>query len=339
MNPHSILKPLVPFLDEIMETFYDEMLSHHQISVFFDGEEHIQRLIAKQKQNFIDSLDDDPDELKNRYVKLGSLHYDLRVPSADFLKSTELWKSSFVQCVVKTSGNEQLTSGNIQLIVAIDDYFKLVDTYMAEGYLSKQLEMDKKDIQKLIQRYEGNNELQSSEALSHLQWLFQILEAIGKRDLSLAPELDADKCNVHNIFDSFPRDIEPVFSKDHYDDLHHRLHIDAKSLFYFIEKNNYPEVLSLYSNLLSVYKITLITIGNFNLAQTISHLKNNLEKADKEIATLRGIIPICSYCHSIRNEDGVWDQLEKYVTEHSEAKFSHGICNKCLPKAKDEMGI
>lgn len=90
MGNHFKLKQLIPFLDETMETFYDEMLSHHQISVFFENKDHIHRLIEKQKKNFIDSLSDTPEQMKNHFLDLDSLHYKLRVTSAGFLKDTEL---------------------------------------------------------------------------------------------------------------------------------------------------------------------------------------------------------------------------------------------------------
>lgn len=51
--------------------------------------------------------------------------------------------------------------------------------------------------------------------------------------------------------------------------------------------------------------------------------------AKEEIVTLRGILPICMYCKEIRDEAGYWNQLEKYISEHSGAEFSHGICEKC----------
>jgi hypothetical protein len=44
---------------------------------------------------------------------------------------------------------------------------------------------------------------------------------------------------------------------------------------------------------------------------------------------LQGILPICSHCHRIRNDRETWDLLEKYITEHSEARFSHGVCPDC----------
>ena len=55
-----------------------------------------------------------------------------------------------------------------------------------------------------------------------------------------------------------------------------------------------------------------------------------LERALKEVKTLRGIVPICSFCKKIRNDKGYWDQVEVYVKEHTEADFSHGICPACM---------
>lgn len=51
-----------------------------------------------------------------------------------------------------------------------------------------------------------------------------------------------------------------------------------------------------------------------------------------EISQLRGLLPICSYCHNIRNDDDSWQQLEAYISAHSEAEFSHGICPTCCEK-------
>jgi DNA-binding response OmpR family regulator len=60
-------------------------------------------------------------------------------------------------------------------------------------------------------------------------------------------------------------------------------------------------------------------------------------KALDEVKTLRGIIPICAYCHQIRDDEGEWKRLENYILEHShdDAGFSHGVCPGCYKK---EMG-
>jgi YesN/AraC family two-component response regulator len=61
-------------------------------------------------------------------------------------------------------------------------------------------------------------------------------------------------------------------------------------------------------------------------------LITELQTALAEIKTLRGVLPICSYCKKIRDEKGAWTQLEWYIKEHSNAEFSHGLCQECAVK-------
>ena len=58
-----------------------------------------------------------------------------------------------------------------------------------------------------------------------------------------------------------------------------------------------------------------------------------LEKQLAEITTLRGILPICSTCKKIRDDQGYWKQLESYFHNHSGIDFSHGYCPECAAKA------
>jgi PAS domain S-box-containing protein len=57
-----------------------------------------------------------------------------------------------------------------------------------------------------------------------------------------------------------------------------------------------------------------------------------LEAALAHVKRLQGIIPICAHCHSVRRDPETWQQLEAYVSEHSQAQFSHGICPACLER-------
>lgn len=57
-----------------------------------------------------------------------------------------------------------------------------------------------------------------------------------------------------------------------------------------------------------------------------------LNKALQEVKTLSGFLPICASCKKIRDDKGYWYQIEAYISEHSEAEFSHGICPECAQK-------
>jgi phosphoserine phosphatase RsbU/P len=57
-----------------------------------------------------------------------------------------------------------------------------------------------------------------------------------------------------------------------------------------------------------------------------------LEEALSRVKMLQGLLPICSYCKKIRNDRNYWQQVEGYISDHSEAQFSHGICPDCYAR-------
>ena len=61
-------------------------------------------------------------------------------------------------------------------------------------------------------------------------------------------------------------------------------------------------------------------------------LIDELTAALAKVQTLKGLIPICSHCKKIRRDEGYWEQLETFFSEHAEVEFSHGICPDCLEK-------
>jgi hypothetical protein len=80
----------------------------------------------------------------------------------------------------------------------------------------------------------------------------------------------------------------------------------------------------------------------FGVVQDISERKRieterealilELKSAAEDIKTLSGILPICASCKKIRDDEGYWEQVEAYVSRHTDARFSHGICPDCMAK-------
>ncbi len=60
-------------------------------------------------------------------------------------------------------------------------------------------------------------------------------------------------------------------------------------------------------------------------------------KASARLHILEGILPICSYCKKIRDKNNDWQSVDSYVTDHSEAQFSHSVCPDCLRREYPEM--
>ena len=71
--------------------------------------------------------------------------------------------------------------------------------------------------------------------------------------------------------------------------------------------------------------------------EALEEERRRLQQALDEVKTLRGIVPICANCKKIRDDKGYWNQVEKYLSDHTEAKFSHGICPDCLEKLYPQL--
>ncbi len=68
------------------------------------------------------------------------------------------------------------------------------------------------------------------------------------------------------------------------------------------------------------------------LQNALAERVSELEEAILHVKTLQGLLPICSRCHKIRDDQEVWQNLERYIERHSEARLSHGYCPECLEK-------
>jgi hypothetical protein len=95
----------------------------------------------------------------------------------------------------------------------------------------------------------------------------------------------------------------------------------------------------LFTALLTIY---LLTTERYAIAlkESLSErdkLISELQDAIARIKTLRGFVPICSYCKKIRNDQNYWEHLEAYISERSEAEFTHSICPECAEKAMAEI--
>jgi hypothetical protein len=77
-------------------------------------------------------------------------------------------------------------------------------------------------------------------------------------------------------------------------------------------------------------ELAAIALQNSRYIERLDEKTASLEHAFAHIKTLRGLVPICSHCKKIRDDAGFWTKLESYLTEHTEARLSHGLCPECL---------
>lgn len=74
-----------------------------------------------------------------------------------------------------------------------------------------------------------------------------------------------------------------------------------------------------------------------DLRQRLADRVAELESALAKVQRLSGLLPICAYCHAIRDDSHYWHRVEQYVSEHADVTFSHGVCPACMERAQREM--
>ncbi len=108
-----------------------------------------------------------------------------------------------------------------------------------------------------------------------------------------------------------------------------------------------PEQKEHYLNLtLSIIDVFGLSIESAKRYQKIKDAENllrqekeKLEKALFEVKKLSGLLPICSHCKKIRDDEGYWNQIETYIQARSEAQFSHSICQDCAREHYPDLNI
>lgn len=89
----------------------------------------------------------------------------------------------------------------------------------------------------------------------------------------------------------------------------------------------------------AILDVTELRLNEDRLREALSRNEEamaELQDALQNVKTLSGLLPICAWCKNIRDDMGYWQQIEAYVSRHSEASFSHGICPHCAAKLKQE---
>ena len=122
----------------------------------------------------------------------------------------------------------------------------------------------------------------------------------------------------------------------------------------------YPKILHLiffllsFITLSSIYFIEkrereVLSLSNIALQREIDERKrteedrkiiiNKLKTALAEVKTLRGILPLCSFCKKIRDDKGYWEQVDVYIRKYSQADISHSICPECAKEHYHDLDI
>jgi CheY-like chemotaxis protein len=75
-----------------------------------------------------------------------------------------------------------------------------------------------------------------------------------------------------------------------------------------------------------------IFIELYKQKKELEHLVKELQDSLEKVKQLQGLVPICSNCKKIRNDEGYWGTVEQYISDHSDVVFSHTVCDDCMKK-------
>jgi hypothetical protein len=75
------------------------------------------------------------------------------------------------------------------------------------------------------------------------------------------------------------------------------------------------------------------------LQQELAAQVTALQAAVTKVTRLESLLPICSYCKSVRGDHDYWEAVDSYISEHTNIRFSHGICPDCFEKAAAELEV
>jgi K+-sensing histidine kinase KdpD len=114
--------------------------------------------------------------------------------------------------------------------------------------------------------------------------------------------------------------------------------LSALLAFFWIQQGtmSFPESLAIAIFVISCIMISGITEARRRAILQAKESNEELQEALDKVKQLSGLLPICASCKKIRDDKGYWNQIESYISKHSEAIFTHGICPECTKKIYPE---
>jgi DNA-directed RNA polymerase subunit E'/Rpb7 len=142
--------------------------------------------------------------------------------------------------------------------------------------------------------------------------------------------------SVAELLEKLPEQGESSFSGERHGHIVHTniRYIKEFGWYLVVEQSEQHIVRAIFTTLVFNLLLCMVVTGT-----VVFLVKISVDAYTRRIDTLRGIVPICSYCKEIRDDKGYWNQVEAYISKYTEAQFSHSICPKCLKKHFPEIDL
>jgi sigma-B regulation protein RsbU (phosphoserine phosphatase) len=142
----------------------------------------------------------------------------------------------------------------------------------------------------------------------------------------MMPEMDGVQvCRKARMFGINPLYILLLTSRENSEDLISGLHAGADD---YVTKPFDPSELNARIN---------VGARVIRLQNELQQRVQELEEALSRVNHLQGLLPICMYCHSVRDDENYWHRVEAYISRHSSAQFTHGVCPPCYDKMVEKL--
>ncbi|WP_029520433.1 EAL domain-containing protein [Persephonella sp. IF05-L8] len=227
---------LEPYLENIFQKFYKEVLSDQYLKTLFKSEEQINELIEKQVKNLKETFYETDEEIKVKYYNLGNLHYDLKIPFVNLLSGVDFIKNEIYKILAEQDVLDLC-------FFQINTLFEKIKNNLAKSYLDRALEEISTGFNPEYQKFKFFN--------YHLQWLERLRDVAASLDRSRIPELDSRYCNLGRWFQT--KEFELVCGEKKRCsiilELHELIHNTGKSLVFYIFHRKFVEAYLLFKTL------------------------------------------------------------------------------------------
>ncbi len=297
-------------LDGLFENFYDTMLSTPEFSGFFKDQAQIRSLIKRQKQFLLDTIPLTDEEIKKRYITLGEYHDQIKVPFVDYLAGLRILEQGLIQALVVR--NEPL-----EILEITFHFFKLIRSATAKGYLNKLLESDIEDINHYLAHVQRTSEIDTILATDRVIWLKNVINAIKFEDRATAPAPQIPLDIIDTIMTSVKGDAALARYAIEMAD---RMEMTARNIFYFLDRGSYEDVLPLYRELMSIYKLTLMLTNLATIASSDKELLVSTAKLEGALDSMSDAVFISDSEGRLINFNNAFARFHKFKNKDKCAK-------------------
>lgn len=320
-------KELEPILDQAIGIIHDRLARIGESPFFYSENRFILSIITQKREHLLHCLEDDFETFASRFEEMGREFYDEKIPYIDFIKAF----STLKELLIEIAADED---GYAHLIKEIYFLAKASLSHTSKGYLLSMIDADIESIEMLI--HKNDDEFSDDEASLKelLGWFYSLLLQIkeGKSETNI----ELKKCDVFLVFEGLNHFDETYINREHLEDMHKRLNVDAQSILFYLDQKDFSGMLPVYSSLLNIYKASLYLMNSHQMKKQMAWMEmrenelNQLNRRLKEsndiwqaimnasleavyVMDLDGVVVSCNEAGALRFDTPVREMIGKNI--------------------------